>query len=91
MEFESAFTQQLKEEVGREQIAEIGWQCLANEWEFNKRAGFTEADDDLPACLREEGVGPGGALKFDVPTEVIKQAKVRSDWREQLFAVKAAG
>ena len=79
------------EEVSREQIAEIGWQCLASEWEFNKRAGFTEADDDLPACLREEGVGPGGALKFDVPTEVIKQAKVRSDWREQLFAVKAAG
>ena len=79
------------EEVSREQIAEIGWQCLANEWEFNKRAGFTAADDDLPACLREEGVGPGGALKFDVPAEVIKQAKVRSDWREQLFTVKAAG
>lgn len=79
------------EEVSREQIAEIGWQCLANEWEFNKRAGFTAADDDLPACLREEGVGPGGALKFDVPAEVIKQAKVRSDWREQLFTVRAAG
>lgn len=79
------------EEVSREQIAEIGWQCLANEWEFNERAGFTAADDDLPACLREEGVGPGGALKFDVPAEVIKQAKVRSDWREQLFTVKASG
>ena len=79
------------EEVSREQIAEIGWQCLANEWEFNRRAGFTAADDDLPACLREEGVGPGGALKFDVPAEVIKQAKVRSDWREKLFATKAAG
>jgi aldehyde:ferredoxin oxidoreductase len=79
------------EEVSRDQIAEIGWQCLANEWEFNNRAGFTVADDDLPACLREEGIGPGGALKFDVPTDVIKQAKVRSDWREQLFAVKAAG
>ncbi len=79
------------EAVSREQIAEIGWQCLTNEWEFNTRAGFTEADDDLPACLREEGVGPGGVLKFDVPMEVIKQAKVRSDWREQLFAVKAAG
>jgi aldehyde:ferredoxin oxidoreductase len=79
------------EEVSREQIAEIGWECLANEWEFNARAGFTEADDDLPACLREEGVGPGGALKFDVPIDVIKQAKVRAPWREQLFAQKAAG
>ncbi|HSP56449.1 MAG TPA: aldehyde ferredoxin oxidoreductase C-terminal domain-containing protein, partial [Dehalococcoidia bacterium] len=79
------------EDVSREQIAEIGWQCLANEWEFNKRAGFTEADDDLPACLREEGVGPGGVMKFDVGTDVIKQAKVRGEWREQLFAQKAAG
>jgi aldehyde:ferredoxin oxidoreductase len=79
------------EEVSREQIAEIGWQCLTNEWEFNKRAGFTDADDDLPACLREEGVGPGGLMKFDVPMEVIQQAKVRSEWREKQFTVKAAG
>lgn len=79
-------------EVSRAEIAEIGWQCLANEWEFNRRAGYTEADDDLPACLREEGVGPGGALKFDVPAEVIQQAKVRSaEWREQMFTTKAAG
>jgi aldehyde:ferredoxin oxidoreductase len=52
------------EDVSREKIAEIGWQCLSDEWEFNSRAGFTEADDDLPACLREEGVGPGGVMKF---------------------------
>jgi len=79
-------------EVSRDEIAEIGWQCLADEWEFNRRAGLSEADDDLPACLREEGIGPGGVMKFDVPVDVIKQAKVRpSQWREQLFAVKAAG
>ncbi|HET8943386.1 MAG TPA: aldehyde ferredoxin oxidoreductase C-terminal domain-containing protein, partial [Dehalococcoidia bacterium] len=79
-------------EVSREQIAEIGWECLSNEWEFSKRAGLTEADDDLPACLREEGVGPGGIMKFDVPKDVIQQAKVRGgEWREQLFTQKPGG
>lgn len=78
------------EEVTRDQIAEIGWECLSNEWEFNKKAGLTEADDDLPTCLREEGVGPGGVMKFDVPREVIQQAKVRAPWREQLFTTRAA-
>ncbi len=79
------------EELTREQIAEIGWQCLENEWEFNKRAGLTEADDDLPACLREEGVGPGGVMKFDVSADIIRQAKVNEPWREEMFAMRATG
>jgi aldehyde:ferredoxin oxidoreductase len=79
------------EDVTREQIADIGWQCLQDEWAFNERAGFTEADDDLPACLREEGVGPGGIMKFDVSTDIIKQAKNRFPARDEMFAVRAAG
>jgi aldehyde:ferredoxin oxidoreductase len=79
------------EEVTPQQLAEIGWQCLENEWEFNRRAGFTEKDDDLPTCLREEGVGPGGAMKFDVPTDVIKQAKESAPFREEMFAMRATG
>lgn len=79
------------EEVTRAQIAEIGWKCLEEEWDFNDRAGFTEADDDLPDCLREEGVGPGGAFKFDVPLEIIKQTKQRADWRDEMFAIRATG
>ncbi len=78
-------------EVTREQIADIGWQCLADEWAFNDRAGLTEADDDMPACLREEGVGPGGIMKFDVPTDVIQQAKQRFPAREELFTGKPGG
>ncbi len=79
------------EEVTREQMAEIGWQCLKDEWAFNDGAGFTEADDDLPACLREEGVGPGGIMKFDVSAEVIRAAKESEPWREEMFAMRATG
>lgn len=64
-------------EVTRQEIADMGWECLQDEWEFNRLAGFDVADDDLPACLREEGIGPDHSLKFDVSAEVIAQVKVR--------------
>jgi aldehyde:ferredoxin oxidoreductase len=80
------------EPVSREQVADIGWQCLVDEWEFNQRAGFTEADDDLPDVMKNEGVGPGGVMKFDVPREIIRQAKQqRFAPREELFKSKATG
>lgn len=79
------------EEITREQVADLAWQCLADEWAFNDRAGFTTADDDLPACVKDEGVGPNGVLKFDVPAEIIAQAKVKMPYREQLFTGKATG
>jgi aldehyde:ferredoxin oxidoreductase len=79
------------EEVTREQIADQGWQCLEDEWEFNRRAGFEAADDDMPRCLREEGIGPEGAFKFDVGADLIAQAKVRFPPSDGLFEKKAAG
>jgi aldehyde:ferredoxin oxidoreductase len=79
------------EDVTAEQVAGIGWQCLQDEWEFNKRAGFTDADDDLPTCLREEGVGPGGIMKFDVSTEIIREAKEAAPFREEMYAMRATG
>jgi len=79
------------EQVTPQQMAEIGWQCLENEWEFNRRAGYTDADDDLPACLREEGVGPGGVMKFDVSADIIKQAKQSAPFREEMFTMRATG
>jgi len=85
------YTHMYGETVTPQQMAEIGWRCLEDEWEFNKRAGFTEADDDLPACLREEGVGPGGIMKFDVSAEIIRAAKVAEPFREELFAMRATG
>lgn len=85
------YTHFLGEEVTREQIAEIGWQCLQDEWTFNDKAGFTDADDDIPACLREEGVGPEHDIKFDVPREAIRIAKQRQPVHESLFTLGASG
>jgi aldehyde:ferredoxin oxidoreductase len=79
------------EEITREQVADLGWQCLADEWAFNDRAGFTAADDDMPACMKEEGIGPNEVMKFDVPASIIADAKKKMEYREELFAIKATG
>ena len=82
----------LGEEIGREKMADLGWRCLQDEWQFNTGAGWTLEDDDLPDVMKNEGVGPGGAMKFDVPRDVIAQARSqRFDIREELFTTKAAG
>jgi aldehyde:ferredoxin oxidoreductase len=78
-------------DVTAEQVADMGWQCLADEWAFNDGAGFTAADDDLPACIREEGIGPNGVMKFDVPAGIIAAAKVKMPYRSELYAIKATG
>jgi aldehyde:ferredoxin oxidoreductase len=73
-------------EVSREEIADIGWQCLTDEWAFNDKAGFTAADDVLADCLVKEGIGPDHTLVFDVAPEIIARTKVRQAPRESLFA-----
>lgn len=78
------------EEVSREQIADLGWECLENEWEFNRLAGFTDEDDDMAVCLREEGIGPEHALKFDIPREIAIKAKTKMPYRDSLFEKGAA-
>ncbi len=81
----------LGEEISNEQIADIGWQCLEEEWEFNEKAGLTDADDDIPACLREEGVGPDQLLMFDVPTDLIAKAKKRMPASEGFYKADGTG
>jgi len=78
------------EEVTREQIADQGWEILADEWKFNELAGFTADDDVLSECLVEEGIGPAD-VKFDVDAETIAASKVRFPARDELFALKAVG
>jgi aldehyde:ferredoxin oxidoreductase len=73
------------EEVTREQIADQGWRCLQDEWDFNERAGFDATADDLPECLREEGIGPDHVFKFDVDKDMIAQTKVRFPNSDELF------
>jgi aldehyde:ferredoxin oxidoreductase len=78
------------EEVSRQQIADLGWQCLQDEWQFNRGAGFTEADDDMPDCIKQDAIGPAKVV-WDVPKEVVAEAYQRLDTRDELFAIKATG
>jgi aldehyde:ferredoxin oxidoreductase len=78
-------------EVSREEIANQGWECMQDEWNFNAAAGWKDDDNGLSECLVEEGIGPDHAMKFDVPLDVINQSKVRFPIRDELFAAKASG
>jgi len=78
------------EKVSREQIADMGWQCMQDEWEFNRRAGFSEDGDQMPTCMKEDAIGPAN-VTFDVKPETVIQTYKRFEPREELFATKAAG
>jgi aldehyde:ferredoxin oxidoreductase len=79
------------EEISKEQIADLAWECLADEWKFNEGAGWTAADDELSSCLVEEGIGPDGVFKFDVDADTIAAAKVRFEGRKELYEARASG
>ncbi len=85
------FTPFFGEEVTREQIADIGWECLQDEWSFNDRAGFTAADDDMADCMREEGIGPENGMLFDISSDLIAMAKVRQPTTETFYSKSPAG
>ena len=78
------------EEISREQIYELGWQCLSDEWEFNERAGWKDEDNDMPACMKEDKIGPQEAV-YDVPVEKANEAKKKLPYQEEMFAAKATG
>lgn len=80
----------LGREVSREEIHEQGWQVLCDEWEFNKRAGFTPKDDVLSDCLAKDPIGPANAV-FDVPAEIIAQVYTKMTPGEDMFTAKASG
>jgi len=52
--------------VGDGYLKEIGRETLRLEREFNRRAGFTAADDRLPEWMTEEPLPPVDTV-FDVP------------------------
>lgn len=53
----------------------MGVQCLKDELEFNKRAGFTEADDQLPRFFLDELLPPHN-VGWDFTAEELQAAKV---------------
>jgi len=57
-------------QVGADVLQQLGKQTLALEREFNRRAGFTAADDRLPAWMKTEPLPPHNSI-FDVPDEEL--------------------
>jgi aldehyde:ferredoxin oxidoreductase len=53
-------------QVGDEFFKDLGRRCLKLEREFNRRTGFTAADDRLPEWMTREPLPPHNAV-FDVP------------------------
>jgi aldehyde:ferredoxin oxidoreductase len=51
-------------------LQELGKQTIKMEREFNKRAGFTEKDDRLPAWMTREPIPENGSV-FDVSEETL--------------------
>jgi aldehyde:ferredoxin oxidoreductase len=51
-------------------IMELGREVLRMEWEFNRRAGFTDADDELPAFFYDEALAPSGKTQRHRSAEV---------------------
>jgi aldehyde:ferredoxin oxidoreductase len=76
------------EEVTREQIADIGWRCLEDEWEFNRRAGLGQADDLMPDCMKQDPIGPAKWV-WDVPGDVVADAYERFENTDELFELRS--
>ncbi len=57
-------------EVTRDEIYEMGWKCISDEWEFNRRAGIAVEEECMPECMKTDGVGPQ-KLVFDIDQEVV--------------------
>jgi aldehyde:ferredoxin oxidoreductase len=57
-------------------LPDLGKQTIKMEVEFNRKAGFTSADDRLPEWMTREPLPPHNAV-FDVPGEELDKV---FDW-----------
>jgi aldehyde:ferredoxin oxidoreductase len=57
-------------DLGPADIEQLGWETLRLEWQFNREAGFTEADDELPAFFYDEALPPSGNVARHRSAEV---------------------
>ena len=73
-----------------EETADLGWQCMEDEWEFNRRAGFGPEDNDVPEWLRTEAVPSNGAV-FAISKEDMKRVFERMPVSDELRVLKAVG
>ena len=76
-------------DLSEEGIVAYGWQCLQDEWEFNRRAGFTEKDDALPEWMTTEAIPTSGAV-FDVPGDEIRRVYTQMEITPKLLKLRVA-
>ncbi len=77
-------------DLSEEDIVNYGWQCLQDEWEFNRRAGLTEKDDAFPEWMATEAIPTNGAV-FDVPGDEIKRVFSKMEVTPELLQMRASG
>jgi aldehyde:ferredoxin oxidoreductase len=73
--------------ISFEEAADLGWQCMQDEWEFNKRAGY---DPDLPEWMRTEAV-PGTGMTITATDEQVAKVFQRYPIGDELRNIKAVG
>ena len=56
-------------------IQKLGLEALRMEWEFNKAAGFTEKDDELPEFFYGEALAPSGKAARHHTSEVNRRLR----------------
>lgn len=61
-------------------INDLGRETLELEMEFNEKAGFTEADDELPAFFRDEELPPTNKKARHAPGDI---RKYRDAWLQE--------
>jgi aldehyde:ferredoxin oxidoreductase len=76
--------------ISFEDAADLGWQCMQDEWAFNRGAGFGPEDNDLPGWMRTEAVPSNGAV-FAIPKEEIMRVFERMPISDELRQMKAVG
>jgi hypothetical protein len=86
----AAYNYMLGSKLSFEDMADLGWQCMQDEWEFNRRVGFGPEDNDLPEWMRTEPVPSNGAV-FAVTKEDMMKVFERMPISDELRMMKAVG
>jgi aldehyde:ferredoxin oxidoreductase len=76
--------------ISFEDAADLGWQCMQDEWAFNRAAGFGPEDNDLPGWMRTEAIPSNGAV-FAVSKEEIMRVFQRMPVSDELRQMRAVG
>ena len=76
-------------ELDGEGVYRYGFDALRDEWEFNRRAGFSQADNDLPAWMRSEPV-PSNNKVYQATADLLAQVYV-PQYDESILKMRASG